>query len=144
MSSAAAHPVAASAPTHERLEAPQPTSEFDVERVRRDFPILSQTVRGKPLVYLDNAATKQKPRAVLDALDGYYTRTNANVHRGVHLLSQEASLAHDRARGLVRRFVGAASEKEIVFTRGTTEGINLVAQACGRANLRPRDEILLW
>ena len=120
-----------------------PPAGWDVRRVREEFPILRQKVHGKPLVYLDNAATTQKPRAVLDALDGYYTRTNANVHRGVHLLSQEASLAHDRARGLVRRFVGAASEREIVFTRGTTEGINLVAQAWGRANLRPGDEILI-
>jgi cysteine desulfurase/selenocysteine lyase len=100
-------------------------------------------VRGKPLVYLDNAATSQKPLAVLEALDRYYRETNANVHRGVHLLSQEATLAFEAARERVRRFLGAASEKEIVFTRGTTEAINLVAQTWGRANVKAGDEIVL-
>jgi cysteine desulfurase/selenocysteine lyase len=117
---------------------------FDPRRVRAEFPILTRAVRGgKPLVYLDNAATSQKPRAVLDAMDDYYERTNANVHRGVHLLSQEATRAFEGARETVRRRLGAASTKEIVFTRGTTEAINLVAQAWGRTNLRPGDEILV-
>ena len=119
------------------------TRAFDARALRAEFPILSRTVHDKPLVYLDNAATTQKPRAVLDAVDAYYRRSNANVHRGVHLLSQEATAAHDAARAVVRRFVNAASEREIVFTRGTTESINLVAQSWGRANLRPGDEILI-
>ena len=123
--------------------APRPAAPFDPSRVRAEFPILTRSVHGRPLVYLDNAATTQKPRAVLEALNDFYVRSNANVHRGVHLLSQEASIAHDRARETVRRFVGAASVEEIVFTRGTTESVNLVAQAWGRANLRAGDEILI-
>jgi len=123
--------------------APAPPRPFDLERIRGEFPILARRVRGKPLVYLDNAATSQKPLAVLEALDRYYRETNANVHRGVHLLSQEATLAFEAARERVRRFLGAASEKEIVFTRGTTEAINLVAQTWGRANVKAGDEIVL-
>jgi cysteine desulfurase/selenocysteine lyase len=116
---------------------------FDVGRVRRDFPILDQTVNGKPLVYLDNAATAQKPRAVLDALLAYYTRDNANIHRGLHALSERATAAYEAARGKVRRFLNAADDREIVFTRGTTEAINLVAQSFARPRLKPGDEILL-
>src|SRR5437764_1087569 len=113
------------------LLAPEAPS-FDVERVRADFPILRQTVRGKPLVYLDNAATSQKPQAVLDALQRYYTSQNANIHRGVHALSEQATEAHEAARRRVQRFLNAANSHEIIFVRGTTEAINLVASSYGR------------
>jgi cysteine desulfurase/selenocysteine lyase len=115
----------------------------DVRRVREDFPALRQTVHGHPLVYLDNAATTQKPQAVLDALMSFYTRDCANVHRGVHLLSERSTAAYEGARETVRRFLNAADTREIVFTRGATESINLVAQTYGRANLRAGDEILI-
>jgi cysteine desulfurase/selenocysteine lyase len=116
---------------------------FDVAAVREGFPILRQRVHGRPLVYLDNAATTQKPRAVLDALHRYYVEENANVHRGVHSLSGRATDAYDAARETVRRFINAADAKEVVFVRGTTEGINLVAQTWGRANVREGDEIVV-
>jgi cysteine desulfurase/selenocysteine lyase len=119
------------------------TPALDVERVRQDFPILSQRVRGKPLIYLDNAATSQKPRPVIDAVSRFYASENANIHRGVHYLSERATQAYDAVRELVARFINAADPREIVFTRGTTEGINLVAQAWARNTLRPGDEILL-
>jgi cysteine desulfurase/selenocysteine lyase len=118
-------------------------TQFDVLAIRRDFPILHQEVHGKPLAFLDSAASSQKPRQVLDALEDYYRRYNANVHRGVYKLSEEATFAFERARGKVARFIGAASHREVVFTRNTTEAINLVAQAWGGANLRPGDRILL-
>jgi len=113
------------------------------EAVRKDFPILNQEVHGKPLVYLDNAATSQKPQAVLDALRHYYERDNANVHRGVHTLSARATDAYEGAREKVARFVNAASSQEIVYTRNATEAINLVAYAWGQQNLGPGDEIIL-
>jgi cysteine desulfurase / selenocysteine lyase len=116
---------------------------FDPRRIRAEFPILSRTVHGRPLVYLDSAATTQKPLAVLDAIDAYYRLHNANVHRGVHLLSQEATQQMEAAREIVRRFVNAAEAAEIVFTRGTTESINLVAQSWVRKNVGPGDEILV-
>jgi cysteine desulfurase/selenocysteine lyase len=116
---------------------------FDVRRIREDFPILREQAYGRTLVYLDNAATSQKPQAVLDALMRYYTTENANVHRGVHLLSERATEAYEQARRTVEAFLGAASWQEIVFTRGTTESINLVAQTWGRANVRSGDEILI-
>jgi cysteine desulfurase / selenocysteine lyase len=116
---------------------------FDVEAVRKDFPILHQQIRGKPLVYLDSAATSQKPRAVIDAIARYYFEDNANVHRGVHLLSERATKDYEDAREKVRRFVNAAHAHEIVFVRGTTEAINLVAQTYGRNKLRAGDEILV-
>jgi cysteine desulfurase/selenocysteine lyase len=116
---------------------------LDVERVRADFPILRTLVRGKPLVYFDNAATTQKPQAVIDALAQYYGAENANIHRGVHWLSERATAAFEAARARVARFLGAASPREIVFTRGATEAINLVAQSLGRSCLRPGDEILV-
>ncbi len=119
------------------------TATLDVARIRAEFPALQQSVHGKPLVYLDNAATTQKPRAVLDALRHYYERDNANIHRGVHELSQRATEAHDASRETVRAFVNAASTREIVFTRNATESINLVAQAWGRANLASGDEVLI-
>ena len=116
---------------------------LDVARVRADFPILRREVHGKPLVYLDNAATTQKPQPVLDALIDYYTDLNANVHRGVHLLSQSATDAYEAARETVRRFFNAASVQEIIFTRNSTEGINLVAHAFGAARIREGDEVLI-
>jgi cysteine desulfurase / selenocysteine lyase len=117
--------------------------QYDVEAIRRDFPILARNARGKKLVYLDNAATTQKPKAVIDRIVRYYSEENSNVHRGVHYLSELATMEYENARGFVQRFINAKSEKEIVFTRGTTESINLVAQAWGRANVREGDEILI-
>jgi cysteine desulfurase/selenocysteine lyase len=111
--------------------------------LREDFPILQRVLpNGKPLVYLDNAATSQKPHSVLAAMDAYYRLYNANVHRGVHTLSEEATALYEGARGKVARFINAPSEKEVIFTRGTTESINLVAYTWGRANLKPGDEVL--
>jgi cysteine desulfurase/selenocysteine lyase len=111
--------------------------------VRRDFPVLQQTVHGKPLVYLDNAATSQKPQSVIDALAGYYSEFNANIHRGIHRLSEEATRAYEHARSQVRGFINAAEDREIVFVRGTTEAINLVAHSFGRAFVKPGDEIVI-
>src|SRR5260221_7282465 len=111
--------------------------------VRDDFPPLHQQVHGKPLVYLDNAATAQKPRAVIDALSHFYERDNANVHRGLHALSNRATESYEGARARVARFINAADPAEIIFTRGTTESINLVAASWGSANLNPGDIILL-
>ena len=116
---------------------------LDVEKVRKDFPILHQHVRGKPLVYLDSAATSQKPRAVIDAIARYYLEDNANVHRGVHLLSERATTSYEDAREKVRRFLNAAHAHEIVFVRGTTEAINLVAQTYGRTRVQKGDEIVI-
>ena len=116
---------------------------FDVARWREDFPILKQTVHGKPLVYVDNAATSQKPASVIDCENRYYTTLNANVHRGIHLLSQRATDAFEAAREKVRAFINAADTKEIVFTRGTTEAINLVAQSYGHSRFRAGDEVLV-
>ncbi len=113
------------------------------ERVRQDFPILQQTVYGKPLVYLDSAATSQKPRVVIDALTRYYQEYNANVHRGIYRMAEEATQRYEEARARVARFINAPRPEEIVFTRGTTEAINLVAATWGRANIRAGDEILL-
>jgi cysteine desulfurase/selenocysteine lyase len=122
----------------------RPAAPLDVGRVRADFPILSETVRnGRPLVYLDNAATSQKPRQVIAAISRFYTSENANIHRGLHYLSERATTAYDAAREKVARFLGASSPSEIVFTRGTTEAINLVAQSWGRSTLRPGDEVLV-
>jgi cysteine desulfurase/selenocysteine lyase len=118
-------------------------SGFDVERVRRDFPALHQKVHGKPLVYLDNAATSQKPQAVIDSLVHYYSKINSNIHRGIHHLSEVATDAYERARGAVKEFINAAEEREIVFVRGTTEAINLVAHSYGRAFVKPGDEIVI-
>jgi cysteine desulfurase/selenocysteine lyase len=125
------------------MSAPAAVPALDVERLRQDFPILSQRVRGKPLVYLDNAATSQKPRRVIDAVSRFYGSENANIHRGVHYLSERATVAYDAVRARVARFLNAASPAEIVFTRGTTEGINLVAQSWARSRLQAGDEILI-
>ncbi|QEM82372.2 cysteine desulfurase [Halomonas binhaiensis] len=116
---------------------------MDVARVRQDFPILEREVHGKPLVYLDNAATSQTPLAVIEAFDDYYRRINANIHRGLHTLADEATAAYEGSREIVRDFLNAAETREIIFTRGTTEALNLVAQSWGRANLGPGDEVLI-
>jgi cysteine desulfurase/selenocysteine lyase len=116
---------------------------WDAARVRADFPILAQSIHGKPLVYLDSAASAQRPRAVLEAVEHYETRLHSNVHRGVHTLSQRATEAYEGARETVRRFINARSTREIVFVRGTTEAINLVAQSWGRENLHAGDEVLI-
>jgi len=125
------------------VEQPLVKNAFDVLEVRKDFPILSELPYGKPLVYFDNAATSQKPQVVIDALVNYYTHYNANVHRGVHFLSQKASDAFDGVREKVRGFINAASEREIIFVRGTTEGVNLVAATYGRKNIQQGDTILV-
>jgi cysteine desulfurase / selenocysteine lyase len=122
--------------------APDATG-WDVERIRQDFPALHQQVHGKPLVYLDNAATTQKPRAVIDALTAYYTRDNANIHRGVHLLSERATDAYESARRRIQRHLNAASPREIVFVRQATEAINLVAASFGRKAVGAGDEIVI-
>ncbi|HEY6643631.1 MAG TPA: cysteine desulfurase [Povalibacter sp.] len=119
------------------------TSAVDVTAIRADFPILEQRINGKPLVYLDNAASSQRPRQVIDAISGYYERDHANVHRGVHTLSQRATDAYEGARDVVREFINAADTKEIVFVRGTTEAVNLVAQSFVRPKVGPGDEILI-
>src|SRR5688500_17106736 len=116
---------------------------LDVSAIRRDFPLLRQRIHGKPLVYLDNAATTQKPQAVLDALVHYYVEENSNVHRGVHSLSGRATDSYEAARETARRFLNAADANEIVFVRGTTEGINLVAQTLGRTLVGVGDEIVI-
>jgi cysteine desulfurase / selenocysteine lyase len=117
--------------------------DYDVYRIREEFPILAQKVHGKPLVYLDNAATTQKPQAVIDAMVRYYTMENSNIHRGVHALSEMATEAYENARGVVQCFLNAAKPSEIVFVRGATEGINLVAQTWGRTNVSAGDEIII-
>ncbi len=124
---------------HERTISPA----YDLARVRADFPILSTTVAGRPLVYLDNAASAQKPRAVLEAIAGCYGGYYANVERGVHTLSQRSTEARERARETVRRFLNAPSADEVIFVRGTTEAINLVAASWGRRNVGPGDEVLI-
>jgi cysteine desulfurase/selenocysteine lyase len=116
---------------------------YDVDRFRRDFPILQRHVKGYPLVYLDNAATTQKPQAVIQALTQYYAQYNANIHRGIHSLAEEATAAFEATRDAVKDFLGAASREEIIFTRGTTESINLVAYTWVIQNLKPGDEVLI-
>ncbi len=120
-----------------------PSADLDVARIREDFPILKQKVHGKPLVYLDNAATSQKPQAVIDSEVELYSKYFSNVHRGVHLLSQRSTDAYEKAREKVQNFLNARSSAEIIFTRGTTEGINLVAQTYGQQHVQPGDEILI-
>jgi cysteine desulfurase / selenocysteine lyase len=120
-----------------------PAASFDAERVRGDFPILERHVNGRPLVYLDSAASSQRPRAVLRAIEDYETQSHANVHRGVHALSQAATEAFEGSRERVRAFIGAKSTREIIFVRGTTEGVNLVAQSYARPRFKPGDEILI-
>ena len=124
---------------------PQPVRQpgFDVYKVRAEFPILARKIHGKPLVYLDNAATTQKPQAVIDSIVRYYTAENSNIHRGVHALSEQATESYEQARGVVQGFLNAANPSEIVFVRGATEGINLVAHTWGRAHIGRGDEIVI-
>jgi len=117
--------------------------EYDVKKIRKDFPVLHQTVHGKPLVYLDNAATTQKPLAVIEAIESYYRHDNSNIHRGVHTLSERATEAYEKVRTTVQKFLNAPDSKEIIFVRGTTEAINLVAQTYGRKNVGSGDEVLI-
>ena len=124
---------------HENLEKDM----YDVQKIREDFPILQREVYGKPLVYLDNAATTQKPLCVLDAMRDEYLNVNANVHRGVHYLSQQATDLHEAAREKVRQFINAKKTEEIVFTRGTTEAINLVASSFCESQMQAGDEVLV-
>src|SRR5258705_705755 len=124
-------------------EEPTRVLSFEADSIREDFPILKQLVYGKPLVYLDNAATSQKPTAVIDAMTRYYSTDNSNIHRGVHLLSERATQQYEEARVKAQHFINAAAPKEIIFTRGTTEAINLVAGSYGRANLVSGDEVLI-
>ena len=119
------------------------TKMFDVDRIRDDFPILKQRVNGNPLVYLDNGATSQKPQSVIDAIVDYYTTTNSNVHRGVHTMSQQATDGYEGARSKIREFINAGKDEEIIFTRNTTEGLNLVAHSYGRQNIRSGDDIIV-
>lgn len=116
---------------------------FDVEKIRKDFPILKRKIYGRPLVYLDNAATTQKPQVVIDALKRYYSDENANVHRGVHFLSEQATNAYEQARNKIKQFINACEDREIIFVRGATEGINLVAQSYGRKFIHKDDEIVI-
>lgn len=116
---------------------------FDVEKIRKDFPILAREVRGKPLIYLDNAATSQKPLDVIESQSNVYRMLNANVHRGVHFLSQESTDAYEKSRMKIARFLGLMKDQEIIFTRGTTEAINIIASSWGRANLKPGDDVIV-
>ena len=116
---------------------------LDVDKIRADFPVLNQLINGKPLVYLDNAATSQKPQSVIDTLVNYYSTENANVHRGVHTLSQRATDDYEEARDKVKRFINAEKDEEIIFVRGTTEAINLISQTYGRSCMREGDEIII-
>jgi cysteine desulfurase/selenocysteine lyase len=116
---------------------------FDVYEIRKQFPILGREVKGRPLVYLDNAATTQKPQAVIDALVHYYSYYNANIHRGIHTLAEEATAAYEATRDAVQHFINAPSREEIIFTKGTTEGINLVASTWGRQNIGEGDEVII-
>lgn len=128
---------------HNKSEILQKETSFDVMKIREDFPILKKLIHGKPLCYLDNAATTQKPLQVINTLTEYYTTVNSNIHRGVHTLSERATAAFEEARMKVKDFINAKSEKEIIFTRGTTESINLVANSFGRQNITAGDEIIL-
>jgi cysteine desulfurase/selenocysteine lyase len=128
------------------LDDPMPVpavAPLDVNAVRADFPILRQTVYGQPLVYLDNGATAQKPQVVIDRIATYYAQENSNVHRGVHFLSQQATEAYEAVRSKVRAWIHAPEDRQVVFTRGTTEAINLVAQSYARPRLKPGDEVLI-
>ncbi len=116
---------------------------FDIQEIRKDFPILNQTVQGKPLVYFDNAATTQKPLTVIEAITEYYTSFNANIHRGIHTLAERATAEYEATRTKVQAFINATEREEIIFTRGTTEGINLVAQTYGRQHLKAGDEVII-
>jgi cysteine desulfurase/selenocysteine lyase len=138
---AIAHPLAVGSSAPEAVAKIVPA--LDIEKIRADFPILAEQIHGKKLVYLDNAATSQKPKVVIDAITWYYEHDNANIHRGVHTLSVRATEAHDAARRTVKRFVNAGDIREVIFVRGATEAINLVAQTYGRVHIGAGDEVLI-
>ena len=125
------------------MDNQQPSRPFDVEQIRKDFPVLGREVNGHPLVYLDSGASSQKPNQVIDRLDRYYRLEHSNIHRGVHHLSQQATEAYEQARETVRSFINAKNRREVLFTKGTTDGINLVASSFGRAFLQPGDEVIV-
>jgi cysteine desulfurase/selenocysteine lyase len=125
------------------IESVSIQNKLDVFAIRRQFPVLNREVKGKPLIYLDNAATSQKPQVVIDALVNYYSNYNANIHRGIHTLAEEATLAFENTRDAVQLYINAESREQIIFTRGTTEGINLVAYTWGRQNIKAGDEIII-
>src|SRR5216117_3646456 len=116
---------------------------FDVAKIREDFPVLKQRIHGKPLVYLDNAATSQKPQSVIDAIRKFYEVDCANIHRGVHELSQRSTAAYEETRSKAKRFLNSRTKNELIFVRGTTEGINLVSSSWGRKNVKAGDEIII-
>jgi cysteine desulfurase/selenocysteine lyase len=126
-----------------RTESAIINNKFDVYAVREHFPVLNRKVKGHPLVYFDNAATTQKPREVIDALVNYYTEQNANIHRGIHSLAEEATASYEATRDAVQQYINAGTREQVIFTKGTTEGINLVAQTWGRQNIKEGDEILI-
>src|SRR3954452_13785113 len=121
----------------------RPSASFDVDTIREDFPVLKQTIHGKPLVYLDSAATAQKPFAVIDAIRKFHEVDCANIHRGVHELSQRSTAAYEEARTKTKKFLNSRTKNELIFVRGTTEGINLVASSWGRRNIKSGDEIIV-
>ncbi len=125
------------------LSSTRTAASFDVEKIREDFPVLKQKVHGKPLVYLDSAATAQKPHAVIDAIRRFHEVDCANIHRGVHELSQRSTAAYEETRAKAKRFLNARSKDELIFVRGTTEGINLVTSSWGRRNVKEGDEIII-
>ncbi len=143
MTTAAKRPVVEFHPAGAPAAVNFPAVHFDVQKVRDDFPILRERVHGKKLVYLDNAATSQKPQVVIDTLRRYYEQDNANIHRGVHFLSERATEEYEGAREELRSFLNAADASEIVFVRGTTEAVNLVAQTYGRSHVEAGDEVLI-
>ena len=118
-------------------------TKFDIHKIREEFPILNQDIQGKPLIYFDNAATTQKPKSVIDALSNYYLKINSNVHRGAHTLAERATEAFEQTRKSAQQFINSPSEEQLIFTRGTTESINLVAQSYGRTFLKEGDEIII-
>ena len=125
------------------MDNQQPSRPFDVEQIRKDFPVLGREVNGHPLIYLDSGASSQKPNQVIDRLNRYYRLEHANIHRGVHHLSQQATEAYEQARETVRSFINAKNRHEVLFTKGTTDGINLVASSFGREFLKPGDEVII-
>jgi cysteine desulfurase / selenocysteine lyase len=125
------------------IGSPSLPKTLDVQAIRQQFPVLAREVKGQPLAYFDNAATTQKPLAVINALTEYYSGFNANIHRGIHSLAEEATAAFESTRDAVQQFIGAASREQIIFTRGTTESINLVAYTWGRQNIKRGDEIIV-
>ncbi|GIV36384.1 MAG: hypothetical protein KatS3mg032_0763 [Cyclobacteriaceae bacterium] len=122
---------------------PLATTSASIQEIRKQFPVLGRTVNGKPLVYFDNAATTQKPLSVIQSLTDYYHNYNANIHRGIHTLAEEATRAYEATREKVRAFINASSAQEVIFVRGVTEGINLVASSYGRMVLKPNDEVII-